>query len=158
MQLKGRVACEISGHELIITELIFHNMLTPLHPTEIAAVLSSVVFQQRRRDYSNDQSTLKHVRLYQRMRKALESYRALRSCYVSFSRMRKAVENYRLASNVLVDRHIYYTGRPRTRRYRPEMHRAQLAVFCWAELRLANTRQLLLKYKRPLHQKILKQA
>ncbi|KAK2149228.1 hypothetical protein NP493_3034g00010 [Ridgeia piscesae] len=50
VQLKGRVACEISGHELIITELIFHNMLTPLHPTEIAAVLSSVVFQGRRYD------------------------------------------------------------------------------------------------------------
>ena len=74
VQLKGRVACEISGHELIITELIFHNMLTPLHPTEIAAVLSSVVFQQRRRQYSNDQSSLKHVSFYQGKRKAVESY------------------------------------------------------------------------------------
>ena len=62
VQLKGRVACEISGHELIITELIFHNMLTPLHPTEIAAVLSSVVFQGRRYDKAKEQSSLADVR------------------------------------------------------------------------------------------------
>ena len=47
VQLKGRVACEVSNHELIITELVFHGALTSLHPTEIAALLSSVVFQQK---------------------------------------------------------------------------------------------------------------
>ncbi|KAK2180911.1 hypothetical protein NP493_420g03012 [Ridgeia piscesae] len=62
VQLKGRVACEISGHELIITELIFHNMLTPLHPTEIAAVFSSVVFQGRRYDKIKEQSSLANVK------------------------------------------------------------------------------------------------
>ncbi len=33
VQLKGRVACEMSNHELIITELVFENALTKLHPT-----------------------------------------------------------------------------------------------------------------------------
>ena len=47
VQLKGRVACEISTHELMITELVFENALTDLHPTEIAALLSSMVFEQK---------------------------------------------------------------------------------------------------------------
>jgi len=47
VQLKGRVACEISNHELILTELVFQNKLTGLQPTEIAALLSCTVFQQR---------------------------------------------------------------------------------------------------------------
>lgn len=47
VQLKGRVACEISTHELMITELVFENKLTDLHPTEIAALLSSMVFEQK---------------------------------------------------------------------------------------------------------------
>jgi len=47
VQLKGRVACEISNHELIITEIVFQNKLTGLQPTEIAALLSCCVFQQR---------------------------------------------------------------------------------------------------------------
>ncbi|KAK3088659.1 hypothetical protein FSP39_022012 [Pinctada imbricata] len=48
VQLKGRVACEISNHELMITELVFENVLTELHPTEIAALLSCVVFEQKK--------------------------------------------------------------------------------------------------------------
>ena len=48
VQLKGRVACEISSHELMITELVFKNELTELHPTEIAALLSSMVFEQKK--------------------------------------------------------------------------------------------------------------
>ncbi|XP_068695347.1 superkiller complex protein 2-like [Montipora foliosa] len=48
VQLKGRVACEISNHELMITELVFENAFTNLHPTEIVALLSCFVFQQRR--------------------------------------------------------------------------------------------------------------
>ncbi|XP_048756340.2 SKI2 subunit of superkiller complex protein-like isoform X2 [Ostrea edulis] len=47
VQLKGRVACEISSHEIMITELVFENILTDLHPTEIAALLSCVVFEQK---------------------------------------------------------------------------------------------------------------
>ena len=49
VQLKGRVACEISNHELIITELVFENAFTNLHPTEIVALLSCFVFQQVKR-------------------------------------------------------------------------------------------------------------
>ncbi|KAI8491590.1 Helicase SKI2W [Branchiostoma belcheri] len=48
VQLKGRVACEISNHELLITELVFENVLTDLQPQEIAALLSCIVFQERR--------------------------------------------------------------------------------------------------------------
>ncbi|XP_005103863.1 helicase SKI2W [Aplysia californica] len=48
VQLKGRVACEISNHELMITELVFENVLTDLHPTDIAAVLSCFVFEMKR--------------------------------------------------------------------------------------------------------------
>merc|ERR1719219_2361427 len=47
VQLKGRVACEMGSNELIITELVFMNQLTERPPTEIAALLSCLVFQQR---------------------------------------------------------------------------------------------------------------
>ncbi len=46
--LKGRVACEMSSHELMITELVLDNALTDLPPAEIAALLSCMVFQQRK--------------------------------------------------------------------------------------------------------------
>ena len=45
--MKGKVACEMGNHELIITELVFHNVLTDLQPAEIAALLSCLVFQQK---------------------------------------------------------------------------------------------------------------
>jgi superfamily II RNA helicase len=45
--MKGKVACEMGNHELIITELVFHNVLTELEPAEIAALLSCLVFQQK---------------------------------------------------------------------------------------------------------------
>ncbi|CAK8673080.1 unnamed protein product [Clavelina lepadiformis] len=47
VQMKGRVACEISTHELILTELVFENVLSHLEPTEIVALLSCCVFQQK---------------------------------------------------------------------------------------------------------------
>uniref|UniRef100_A0A4W3GT76 ATP-dependent RNA helicase Ski2/MTR4 C-terminal domain-containing protein n=1 Tax=Callorhinchus milii TaxID=7868 RepID=A0A4W3GT76_CALMI len=47
VQLKGRVACEISNHELIVTEMVFENVLTDLRPEEIVALLSCMVFQQK---------------------------------------------------------------------------------------------------------------
>ena len=31
VQLKGRVACEMGSHELLITELVFNNILTGIH-------------------------------------------------------------------------------------------------------------------------------
>lgn len=51
VQLKGRVACEINtGDELIITEMIFHGVLTNLSPEEAVAVLSAFVFQEKNQD------------------------------------------------------------------------------------------------------------
>jgi len=39
------VACEMSSHELLITELVLRNTLSALQPAEIAALLSSFVYQ-----------------------------------------------------------------------------------------------------------------
>ncbi|KAJ8273783.1 hypothetical protein GJAV_G00105480 [Gymnothorax javanicus] len=46
VQLKGRVASQISSHELLLTELLFENTLSPLPPEESAALLSCLVFTQ----------------------------------------------------------------------------------------------------------------
>ena len=46
VQLKGRVACEIHTHEVIVTELLFRNTLSEFEPAEIAAILSAFVLQQ----------------------------------------------------------------------------------------------------------------
>lgn len=43
--LKGRVACEMGSNELMITELVLCNTFNDLDPPEIAALLSSLVFQ-----------------------------------------------------------------------------------------------------------------
>lgn len=45
--LKGRVACEINAHEILVTELIFHNFFSALDPPTIAAVLSSTVMEDK---------------------------------------------------------------------------------------------------------------
>ncbi|KAG1701720.1 Helicase SKI2W [Nymphon striatum] len=45
VEMKGRVACEMGNHELMITELIYNNIFTQLPPEEIAALLSCLVFQ-----------------------------------------------------------------------------------------------------------------
>ncbi|XP_044716454.1 rRNA-processing arch domain-containing protein [Hirsutella rhossiliensis] len=48
IQLKGKVACEVhSGDELVLTELILDNVLADFDPAEIAALLSSFVFQEK---------------------------------------------------------------------------------------------------------------
>ena len=48
VQLKGRVACEVNTcDELLLTELIFENVLEPLTTEEAVALLSAFVFQQR---------------------------------------------------------------------------------------------------------------
>lgn len=43
--LKGRVACEMGSNELMITELVLCNTFNDKSPAEIAALLSSLVFQ-----------------------------------------------------------------------------------------------------------------
>lgn len=51
IELKGRVACEIStGDELLLTELIFNGMFNDLTPEQCAAVLSCFVFQERAKE------------------------------------------------------------------------------------------------------------
>ncbi|TKS88393.1 Helicase SKI2W [Collichthys lucidus] len=52
VQLKGRVACQISSHELLLTELLFENALSPLAPEESAALLSCLVFTQNTQPFA----------------------------------------------------------------------------------------------------------
>lgn len=48
VQIKGRVACEMSsGEELICTECLFDNQLEDLDPEEAVALMSAFVFQQK---------------------------------------------------------------------------------------------------------------
>ena len=46
IELKGKVACELHSHEVLLTELLFQNVFDDFQPGEIAALLSSLVFQQ----------------------------------------------------------------------------------------------------------------
>lgn len=62
MQLKGRVACQISSHELLLTELLFENVLSPLAPEESAALLSCLVFTQNTQVEPHITNTLQEVR------------------------------------------------------------------------------------------------
>ncbi|KAL6929733.1 ATP-dependent RNA helicase mtr4 [Hanseniaspora valbyensis] len=51
VELKGRVACSISsGDELLITELMFNGIFNDLQPTQVAALLSCLAFQERTKD------------------------------------------------------------------------------------------------------------
>lgn len=51
IELKGRVACEIStGDELLLTELIFNGTFSDLTAEQCAAVLSCFVFQERAKE------------------------------------------------------------------------------------------------------------
>lgn len=51
IELKGRVACEIStGDELLLTELIFSGTFNDLNPEQCAALLSCFVFQERAKE------------------------------------------------------------------------------------------------------------
>ncbi|CAK4243155.1 unnamed protein product [Aphanomyces euteiches] len=48
VQVKGRVACEVNTcEELILTEIIFENVLANLEPEEIVSVLSALIFQEK---------------------------------------------------------------------------------------------------------------
>ncbi|KAK2705314.1 superkiller complex protein 2-like [Artemia franciscana] len=47
VQLKGQVACSIGKQELMLTELLFHNIFTDLPEEDIAALLSCLVFNQK---------------------------------------------------------------------------------------------------------------
>ncbi|ODQ67910.1 antiviral helicase [Nadsonia fulvescens var. elongata DSM 6958] len=51
IELKGRVACEISsGDELLLTEMIFNGNFNDLTPEQVAALLSTFVFQEKSKE------------------------------------------------------------------------------------------------------------
>lgn len=48
VEMKGRVACEIStGDELLLTEMIFDGVFNSLSPEQSAALLSCFVFAEK---------------------------------------------------------------------------------------------------------------
>lgn len=51
-------------HELLITELVYRNILTNLQPAEIAALLSALVFQKTDSEPQTSLPVLKDVRLF----------------------------------------------------------------------------------------------
>lgn len=59
IELKGKVACEIGMNELMITELVLENILKNLAPAEVAALLSSLVFQNKMTEESYDKPEAK---------------------------------------------------------------------------------------------------
>jgi ATP-dependent RNA helicase DOB1 len=51
VQLKARVACEIStGDELVLSELMFNGFFNDLTPEQIAASLSCFIFEEKSKD------------------------------------------------------------------------------------------------------------
>ena len=51
VNLKGRVACEVNTcDELLLTEIVFEDVLSPLEPEEAVSVLSALVFQEKTQD------------------------------------------------------------------------------------------------------------
>nr|XP_053635360.1 SKI2 subunit of superkiller complex protein-like [Cherax quadricarinatus] len=57
--LKGRIACEMGNHELMVTELVLENVFAESPVEIIAALLSSMVFQQKNCSDPNLTSELK---------------------------------------------------------------------------------------------------
>ncbi|OWZ20723.1 DEAD/DEAH box RNA helicase [Phytophthora megakarya] len=63
VQVKGRVACEINTcEELVLTEMIFENVLANLEPEEIVAVLSALIFQEKSQSEPTLTPTLENSR------------------------------------------------------------------------------------------------
>ncbi|XP_058790896.1 superkiller complex protein 2 isoform X2 [Phymastichus coffea] len=73
--LKGRVALEMGTYEILLTELVLDNILTNYHPEEIAAILSSLVFQHRSNDEENEYKEL--PRLNELQNKMTKVYKRL---------------------------------------------------------------------------------
>jgi len=47
VELKGKVACEVSAcDEIIITELLFTGIFQDINPPEIAALLTSLIYDE----------------------------------------------------------------------------------------------------------------
>jgi superfamily II RNA helicase len=77
--LKGQVAAIFgSGKELLLTELIYQNIIDHLTPSEIAALLSSIIFQGKRfDDQVNDENQKKEITpaLHQAKQQLSKSYK-----------------------------------------------------------------------------------
>ena len=63
LRLKGQVAAIFgSGKELLLTELIYQNLIDHLTPSEIAALISAIIFQGKRfDDQVNDEEKKKEI-------------------------------------------------------------------------------------------------
>jgi antiviral helicase SKI2 len=63
LSLKGQVAAIFgSGKELLLTELIYQNLIDNLNPSEIAALISSIIFQGKRFDHEiNNENQKKEI-------------------------------------------------------------------------------------------------
>ena len=63
LRMKGQVAAIFgSGKELLLTELIYQNLIDQLTPSEIAALISAIVFQGKRfDDQVNDETKIKEI-------------------------------------------------------------------------------------------------
>ena len=46
VEMKGRVACEISNHEVLISHLLYENFFNDFEPAEAVALLSCFVLEQ----------------------------------------------------------------------------------------------------------------
>lgn len=67
--LKGRVACEVNTCEsLIVTEMVFEGMLNELEPTEIVALLSALLFQEKSDEELDSELPQRLVSSCERMR------------------------------------------------------------------------------------------
>uniref|UniRef100_A0A131XF32 Putative cytoplasmic exosomal rna helicase ski2 dead-box superfamily protein n=1 Tax=Hyalomma excavatum TaxID=257692 RepID=A0A131XF32_9ACAR len=54
MEIKGKVACEVSSaDELLVTEMIFNNMFNELNAHQATALLSCLVFQEKSNEMPN---------------------------------------------------------------------------------------------------------
>lgn len=60
MEIKGKVACEMSMNELLLTELLVGNILNQLRPAEVAALLSALVSRAKRKE-DNEEELLEEL-------------------------------------------------------------------------------------------------
>ena len=61
LELKGRIACLMSEHELVITEMLMDNVLEGMTPEEIAALFSAFVFQHSKTKEGEEKNKLAHI-------------------------------------------------------------------------------------------------
>ena len=93
VELKGKVACEMSSHELMITELVMEGVLTNLPTAEIAALLSCLVFQHKTDKEQKLTQSLERVCSFVFVFKTRTMLRCtIANCTVSFRVLKKSNE------------------------------------------------------------------